>query len=75
MVSFTDLEQVGPDSFVGTLLGHFLRQPCDFVRGFGDVLGALDQGAFVSAASTHQTGHLCHEQGHSLGSADDVVSL
>lgn len=69
------LEQVGPDALVGALLGHLLGQPRDLVRGLGDVLGTLDEGALVSAASAHQTRHLGHEQGHPLGSADDVVSL
>ena len=71
----TDLEQIGSDAFVGTLLGHLLGQPRDLVRGLGDVLGALDEGALVPAAAPHQTRHLGHEQGHPLGRANDVITL
>lgn len=71
----TDLEQVGPDPFVGALLGDLLGQPGDLIGSLGDVLGALDEGTLVSTTSTHQAGHLCHEQGHSLGSTDDVIAL
>lgn len=71
----TDLEQVGPDTLVSTLLGHLLGQPCDLIRSLGDVLGALDEGALVSASATHQARHFGHEQGHSFGSTNDVVAL
>lgn len=75
LTDWTDLEQVGPDTLVGTLLGHLLGKSCDFIRSFSNVLGTLDEGTLVSAASTHQTWHLSHEQGHSFGSTDDVISL
>lgn len=71
----TDLEQVGPDSLVSALLGHLLGQPRDFIGSLGDVLGALDEGTLVSTASTHQTRHLRHEQGHSFGGTNDVIAL
>lgn len=70
-----DLEQVGPDALVSTLLGHFLGQPCNFIGSLGDVLGTLDEGTLVPAASAHQTWHLSHEQRHSFGSTNDVISL
>lgn len=73
--SWTDLEQVGPDTLVSTLLSNLLGQPRDLVGGLSDVFGALDESALVSAASTHQTRHFSHQQGHSLGGTDDVISL
>jgi len=70
-----DLQQVGPDALVGALLGHLLGEARHLVRGLGDVLGALDEGALVPGAAPHQARHLRHQQGHALGGTDDVVTL
>lgn len=71
----TDLQQVCANPFVGALLGYLFSQPRDLIGGLGDVLGTLNKGTFISAASTHQARHLCHKQGHALRCSNDVITL
>lgn len=72
---WTDLEQVGPDTLVRTLLSYFLGQSRYFIGSLRNILGTLDECSLVSAASAHQTRHLSHKQGHSFGSPNDVITL
>lgn len=69
------LQEVCSDALVRALLCHLLGEPGDLIGRLGDVLGALDERAFVAAAASDQARHLGHEQRHALRRRDDVIAL
>lgn len=69
------LQKVCSDPLVCALFGHLFSQTGHFVGSFCDIFRTLDEGSFVPTAASHQTGHLGHQQGHTLGRRNDVVPL
>lgn len=69
------LQQVGSYTFVRALLGDLFGEPRDLIRGLGDVFGALNERPLVATAAPDQSRHLGHQQSHTLGGTDDVITL
>lgn len=72
---YTDLQQVGANALVSALLSHLFSQPCDLIRGLGNVFSTLDQSTLVATASTYKARHLSHQQGHSLSCCNNIITL